>query len=1404
MAEEERRRQRDLESAVEKTVPASDFCADGLRREMEQTSVDDTPTLTPQRFLLKTETENTPNPNEETTGLGGFGDTSAVAPKLIADQQPGGPRFRIVDEVGVGGTSRVYAVQDRSLNRTVALKLLRGKRATKPGVEQRFIHEARVTAMLEHPNVMPVHDIGTTDSGRVYFTMKNIQGVSLGDAIRAEKAGQAVPDAFQGLNGKIGIFLKVCEALSFAHDKGFVHQDVKPDNIMLGEYGEVLLLDWGCALSSADAVNAESGPAYGTPAYMSPEQARREGVDERSDVYCLGATLFHALALRHPTWDSDAERFWEKKREGAIDEFTTDEIHRVPKALRAIAMKALDPDPARRYQTVSALHRDLERFQAGQAVLAYRESPIEAFMRWYRRHRRVFWSSAAAAVIIVGVGGLLFREKLKEMLTWKPVFSEDFSTTTTVDLPVRWQATAFRNWFLRAPDTLGVPQATWVVDSGTLLGDPGGNGCFDIAYNGEIHGDLRIEWDMTGLVTTTNLNCFLAGSDRRCGYTFHVGGFNRPDQVTLTRLATDAPLERGALPLELARGVPYRFRMEREGNNIRFFIDNHKIVDYVDLDVLSGVGHQTFGFEVVEKNRVRIDNISVHHHPLPRKVSPLAAPKQFEDVGLHGEALVRYRSLRRAYPGTAIAARAMFRTGRCLQLLDSTEAALASYAAYMESFPRHSLVPQAIYQRAIILTELDRHAAADSMYALLAQRYARHPIARTALATMTERAVAELEARSKQYGLDFAGDSAILAWCDSSARRMQYWCRAFDLEPSENQFLHECADVLLGEGVRLPFDTVAARFPAQHEAMVEYLSAVRNAETLRERFPDQRRWVAQVLFEAGRYEEIADTYADCDLFAAHALVVLGRYDEALRRYPQVDEACAAALIGLGRLEDVVSLYPDAVGGCAKALFLLRRYDEGVERYPAGEFAKHAAVAGRRGDKFLARALGSHAVDGVTFLNRTLHQPRRALGHLDEKGAQFTGALHSWLRYECYFRADSLDEGIRSNALRRHGKWIRAMLDQGRYDELRTRVPWNQEVRLLACRQMGLYDSCLTIAPHRTLDCMQALLQAGRYDDILSRYAPYPKMCAQALLRGGRFEQVLRDCPDQRDLCAEALYRLGCYDELLGVYPQQRVACYKALALLEGEDTAFAVYPEQRSLHAQRLLQLGRFDELIARVPDQATHTAVALTRQNRRTQVDFDADPYHIGRRGRHEILSIWALRDWTHGKHRQALNHLGARPPVHLRDSADDLSGESHLRFGEFLLVPLLKAFDGDRGALRQVADSIEQHCRYHFAQQLYFESAYLAGYIGDTAFLAQPHGDSAAVRLELFRALRDDMRGDCAQARTTYAEILAVPFPSGLLSSHALREFLRWRLRELGGAVSDGDMEQDIGGSMKQARHG
>jgi predicted Ser/Thr protein kinase len=485
-------RRASLEKVLEQTASARDFTASAVNRVLEDTASDDGSPGSPGIYLRRTAAEATgPESLAATSDITHFVETSQVPLDLVAGETQGAKRFELHEEVGRGATGRVYALRDNSLDRTVAVKFLRhGREAAK----RSFLHEARVTATLEHPNIMPVYDIGATDDGRLFFTMKKIAGTTLGDAIRAARDGKETPEEFGSVDGLVRIFLKVCDALTYAHDRGFVHQDVKPDNIMLGEYGEVLLLDWGSAVRVAETVSGERR-LYGTPAYMSPEQARRERADERSDVYCLGATLFHALVRRHPTWAEDAEQFWTKKRRGVVDPLSQGERHRAPKVLLDIALKALEADPARRYQMVGALTDDLKRYQAGMAVSAHRETLLETLRRWYRRNRRLFWSAAVPTAAVLAVAGLFMREKIQELVTWRPFFHETFSYRTAEELGAYWTGLSSPNWTMVNAEPF-TDSGSWRVQDSVLHGFSG-EGYRNITFRRRIPGDIRVEWDIT-------------------------------------------------------------------------------------------------------------------------------------------------------------------------------------------------------------------------------------------------------------------------------------------------------------------------------------------------------------------------------------------------------------------------------------------------------------------------------------------------------------------------------------------------------------------------------------------------------------------------------------------------------------------------------------------------------------------------------------------------------------------------------------------------------------------------------------------------------------------------------------------------------------------------------------------
>jgi tRNA A-37 threonylcarbamoyl transferase component Bud32 len=274
-------------------------------------------------------------------------------------------RFTVTGRLGGGGGGEVHSVTDHHLEREVALKVMRDPRPGSATAVARFIDEARLTARLEHPNILPVHDLACDASGRWFFAMRKASGRTLADAIADAERGEP-GDVMSTFANRVDVMSRVCEAVAYAHNRGVIHRDLKPSNILLGEFGEVIVIDWGTARDLRKE-NTEVAQIIGTPLYMSPEQARGEPADQRSDVYCLGATFFTLLTLKKPVQvDCSREEFWLAKIQGKLPEAPAG----VPPALVEIAFKAMAPEPDARYQRVEELRDALRVWQGHQASIA--------------------------------------------------------------------------------------------------------------------------------------------------------------------------------------------------------------------------------------------------------------------------------------------------------------------------------------------------------------------------------------------------------------------------------------------------------------------------------------------------------------------------------------------------------------------------------------------------------------------------------------------------------------------------------------------------------------------------------------------------------------------------------------------------------------------------------------------------------------------------------------------------------------------------------------------------------------------------------------------------------------------------------------------------------------------------
>ena len=271
---------------------------------------------------------------------------AAIWPEFVTD------RYVVTGQIGRGGMGAVYLAQDQALGRDVAIKV--SNAVARDGIEERLRHEARILARLEHPGIVPVHDVGTLADGRLFYVMKRVRGTTLGAYVAAAAA----------LGDRLKVFERICDAVAFAHAHQVVHRDLSPGNVMVGEFGEVLVLDWGLA-TVADGAREETGTVAGTRGFMSPEQIRGATgeITARTDVYGLGAILYLLLTNEAPAVDAPLR------------------FASTPRPLRAICEKALSVDAGERYDGVRAL----ARATVGPAALHARPCQRHEQLSWQNR-----------------------------------------------------------------------------------------------------------------------------------------------------------------------------------------------------------------------------------------------------------------------------------------------------------------------------------------------------------------------------------------------------------------------------------------------------------------------------------------------------------------------------------------------------------------------------------------------------------------------------------------------------------------------------------------------------------------------------------------------------------------------------------------------------------------------------------------------------------------------------------------------------------------------------------------------------------------------------------------------------------------------------------------------------------
>lgn len=387
-------------------------------------------------------------------------------------------KYSECDTVGHGGMKQILKVRDSDTARDVAMATLHSEQSNNK--IKRFIREARIIANLEHPNIVPVYDIGIDQQKKPYFTMKLIKGVDLGQILlRLIDQDPEIEKRFP-LSRLLEIFMKVCDALAFAHSKNVIHLDLKPDNILVGDFGEVLVLDWGLAkiIGLEDEFDASAtiykrvldtdidvtldGHIKGTPGFMAPEQARgmTNAKDQRTDIYALGGILYSILTLKMPV------------RGDCFDDIVNNTIHGriippsirtpervIPASLEAIVKKAMALDPDDRYQAVNNLREDIDAYVSGFVTTAENAGIVRHIWMLIKRRKSEFAliiSSFFTLLIVVGV----FMVKINQE---KERSSQNEITTKQREREYIEKLEAFRKK-MRARQRLSGRNAGWFID----------------------------------------------------------------------------------------------------------------------------------------------------------------------------------------------------------------------------------------------------------------------------------------------------------------------------------------------------------------------------------------------------------------------------------------------------------------------------------------------------------------------------------------------------------------------------------------------------------------------------------------------------------------------------------------------------------------------------------------------------------------------------------------------------------------------------------------------------------------------------------------------------------------------------------------------------------------------------
>lgn len=594
-------------------------------------------------------------------------------PEGLAALPEAGGRYTLATCLVDDPAGRLWSGHDNLLDRPVLVRVLDPAKAADPRRLQLLLHEARITARLDHPGIVAIHDLLRTPAGELLLVQRQVAGRSLEEALAGAQAGTPLP-GLEGWRQQASALVRACEGLAHAHERGVLHGDLKPAHLQVSDQGETVLTGWQTARVVGEGPPLEDGVPVlmGTPAYMSPEQARGEPLDPRSDVYALGAVLWRLLTGSLPTWGRDDEEFWHKKRAGVLDPPGVAQLIGAPEGLIQVARQALAADR-------NARHPSVRSFAAELAVAIERQAPGPASGRLVAPTRplRRWPLIVAAALLLALAGAVAWRLWQQQAALGNLVFQHDFEDES-------WSR-QLRVW--DRPNTpFHSPGAGFTTIAGRLVSVGGGSnviwldrplaGRVVVEFTGEVLPRSPL-CDLSVLWTHVDPNPVGSRPWERATL-LQVGSYdNECAAISLNGRQRVAMADH-----QLQHGRRYRMRFEIDGGSFAILVDGRELCRHEGNPV--GQPAQGWVGLYAYYDGKAFDDLRIWCSRPPPLVPPTAVGDAFLRQGDWSRAEQEYRAIANTYPGEALGEEALFKLGLA-QLRGGQEAEARSTWAALPS-----------------------------------------------------------------------------------------------------------------------------------------------------------------------------------------------------------------------------------------------------------------------------------------------------------------------------------------------------------------------------------------------------------------------------------------------------------------------------------------------------------------------------------------------------------------------------------------------------------------------------------------------------------------------------------------------------------------------------------------------